>query len=285
MDIEKNHKESASAPDVTRARSPVFLGGLAGDDYGEDGDLAPLVLLHGLSFDRRMWGPFLEELERLDPGRRVLTLDLPGHGASDPMPYYDLEHVVDAIHAVIQQSDLDAPVIVGHSISGVIATLYAARYPTRGIVNVDQPLQTVPFAKMLHSISDGLRGPEFPSIWAMLSRNFHTELLSPAGRELVEAMSRPRQEIVLGYWQQVMDRSLAEHEAFIESVLSAAREAGVPYLVITGSEPERQYVEWLAHRLPQARIVVFADSGHFPHLAHPDLFALEVSRFLHGTGP
>lgn len=38
-------------------------------------DTAPLVLLHGLTFDRAHWDPTLAELARLDPNRRALALD------------------------------------------------------------------------------------------------------------------------------------------------------------------------------------------------------------------
>ena len=65
------------------------LAGLAADDYGNSDDRAPLVLLHGLTFDRSMWRPSLAELHSIDPGRRVLALDLPGHGASPGWPSGD----------------------------------------------------------------------------------------------------------------------------------------------------------------------------------------------------
>ena len=43
------------------------LAGLAADDYGNSDDRAPLVLLHGLTFDRSMWRPSLAELHGIDP--------------------------------------------------------------------------------------------------------------------------------------------------------------------------------------------------------------------------
>ena len=42
----------------------------------------PLVLLHTLGTDHRMWDPVVE---RLDGARRVLALDLPGHGDEPPL--------------------------------------------------------------------------------------------------------------------------------------------------------------------------------------------------------
>ena len=69
---------------------------LAGDlTEGELDTRPPIVLLHGLTFDRTMWGPALSQLERIDPGRRTLTLDLPGHGQSAEV-FRGLDEVVAA---------------------------------------------------------------------------------------------------------------------------------------------------------------------------------------------
>ena len=103
------------------------LAGLAADDYGQSDDRPPLVLLHGLTFDRSLWRPALAELCRIDPGRRVLALDLPGHGESPGWPSYDVESVAQGVHRAVEEAGLQSPVVVGHSIAAVIATVYAAR--------------------------------------------------------------------------------------------------------------------------------------------------------------
>ena len=54
--------------------------GLAADEYGTAGDTPPIVLLHGISFDRTMWRPALVDLRAIDPDRRALAFALPGHG-------------------------------------------------------------------------------------------------------------------------------------------------------------------------------------------------------------
>jgi pimeloyl-ACP methyl ester carboxylesterase len=50
--------------------------------YARPDGRPPLVLLHGLTFDRAMRQPALAELRKTDPGRQVLALDLPGHGGA-----------------------------------------------------------------------------------------------------------------------------------------------------------------------------------------------------------
>src|SRR5262245_44968604 len=63
---------------MTPQPTPSRFAGLAGDLIGDDPGSAPLLLLHGLTYDRRSWQPVLRELRHLDPDRRVLSLDLPG---------------------------------------------------------------------------------------------------------------------------------------------------------------------------------------------------------------
>jgi len=255
------------------------MNGLSGDLYGSDATRPGIVLLHGLSFNRRIWDFVVAELSILDPTRRVLALDLPGHGDSSILPSYDMDAVTNVLNAALQEADFGEPVLAGHSIAAVIATMYGVRYPVRGVVNVDQPLQTAPFGEMLRGMAAQLRSPAFQSIWAAIARNFHTELLPSSARELVEATSNPHQEVVLGYWRQIMDEPAADLAALIDLTLATLRERGLPYLVIGGWQPEPDYLAWLHHQLPQARVVILPESGHFPFLAHPERFAREILDF------
>ena len=97
----------------------------------------------------------------IDPGRRIIAFDLPGHGESSAQPSYDVVTVVAALHRAVEEAEVESPVVVGHSIGAVIVTAYAAQHPTCGVVNVDQPLFTAPFAQLLQSLEPQLRGPEF----------------------------------------------------------------------------------------------------------------------------
>ena len=249
------------------------LAGLAADDYGESDARAPLVLLHGLTFDRSLWRPALAELRRIDPGRRALALDLPGHGESPDWSSYDVESVAHGVYRAVEEAQVQAPVIVGHSIAAVIATVYAARHPTRGIVNVDQSLQVAPFARLVQSLADKLRGPAFPAVWQMFAASMHIELLPESAQRLVRASGHPRQDLVLGYWRGILERPVDELVDLATRGLASLRAAGVPYLVVAGADLDPDYERWLSEMLPQATVTVWPGSGHFPHLAHPDRFA------------
>lgn len=249
------------------------LAGLAVDDVGEPDGRPPLVLLHGLTFDRTMWQPALAELGRSDPGRRALAIDLPGHGDSAAWESYDVDSVAHGVHRAVQEAGLDEPVIVGHSLAATIATVYAGQFPTRGVVNVDHPLQTAGFAGFLQSIAGQLRGPDFPAIWGQFAASMHVELLPASAQQLAQSTANPRQDLVLGYWREILDQPVRETAERASAGLAALRTAEIPYLIVAGSDPDSDYRRWLADVLPQADITVFAGSGHFPHLAHPDRFA------------
>ena len=134
-----------------RLPSTKRYAGLAADEYGTDGDQPPIVLLHGISFDRTMWRPALDELRAIDPDRRALAFDLPGHGDSPDATSYSFEAVLNAVRSAIVEAGLDAPVMVGHSAAAGTAAMYASRYPTSGVVAVDGSFMVGDFAALVQS--------------------------------------------------------------------------------------------------------------------------------------
>lgn len=89
--------------------------------YGDSGDGAPLVLVHGSPAEGRAWGRVARHLA----GFRLLTPDLPGYGGSDRLPQIvGTARMAEAVAAVIDA--VDAPVwLAGHSYGGNVA-LHAA---------------------------------------------------------------------------------------------------------------------------------------------------------------
>ena len=122
--------------------------------YDDCGTGVPIVLLHGLTFDRLTWRPIVD---RLADRVRTVAPDLPAHGDSEGPPG-DLEDVALAVHDLVERLGVERPVVVGHSMSGGLALLYAATYPTRGAVMVDDTADVRPFAQLLKQLAPRLRG-------------------------------------------------------------------------------------------------------------------------------
>jgi pimeloyl-ACP methyl ester carboxylesterase len=260
------------------------FGGLAGALSGQPDGRPPLVLLHGLTFDRAMWQPAVAALRKTDPDRRVLAVDLPGHGDSPAWPRYDIASVADAVHGAVIAARLAAPVVVGHSIAAAIATVYAARYPARGVVNVDAWLRVEQFAAMVKSLAGEIRGGGFADAWQVFEDSMHMEVLPAAARRLLRPVSSVRQEVVAGYWREAMDRPSDEFAADVQTALAKVCASTAGYLFVAGHEVEPAYQEWLSGHLPQVVVEVWPGSGHFPHLARPGQFAGCLAATAHWSG-
>ncbi len=250
-----------------------FFAALAADSYGNaSSTAAPLVLLHGLTFDRTHWAPAMAELAKLDPDRRAVAFDLPGHGDSPRRDSYSLTEVAPLLHDAITEAGLTEPIIVGHSLGGALATHYTANYPVRAAVNVDQPLRVAGFAALLRGAESRLRGPEWSDFWATMLGGMHIDLLPPSARELVES-AKPRQDQLLGYWHELLVTDPDELDQLRKNELAAIGAGATPYHYVTGAAPDPSYQDWLTAQLPEVQVTVLADTGHFPHLGKPAEFA------------
>jgi pimeloyl-ACP methyl ester carboxylesterase len=155
----------------------------------------------------------------------------------------------------------------------VIATIYAARYPARGVVNVDQPLQVEPFAQLLKSLAGPLRGPGFAQVWEQFEVSMDIGSLPRSAQDLLASARYVRQDLILGYWREVLDEPPGVLAGKAADGLAVLREAKLPFVYVAGHDPGPEYREWLHGELPQAATEVWPGSGHFPHLAQPSRFA------------
>lgn len=105
-----------------------------------DGELAPVLLVHGLASNARLWDGVGADLA--GHGHPVLAVDQRGHGlSSKPEDGYDFETVTRDLHRLLARLGwLDRrPVLAGQSWGGNVVLDLAARHPgaVGGLVLVD----------------------------------------------------------------------------------------------------------------------------------------------------
>ncbi|MDQ6817275.1 MAG: alpha/beta hydrolase [Actinomycetota bacterium] len=240
--------------------------------YEDRGTGTPVVLLHGLTFDRTTWTPIVEKLGN---DIRTVAIDLPGHGetAGSPCSLWDAAALVnDTVTAL----GIERPIIVGHSISGAIASIYGASYPTLGIVNVDQPFEIRPFARMVQSLWPALCGPSFAAAFEPIQQSIGLDRVPEPLRSQVLAIQDIRQDLVLGYWRELMRTDPDDMQARIDDTAS---HIACPYLAAFGRPLAPSEREDLVNRLAGVEIEEWPDSGHFVHLVEGDRFTRRLRAF------
>jgi pimeloyl-ACP methyl ester carboxylesterase len=94
----------------------------------------PLVLVHGLGSEWRIWEP---QLDRLAAERDVVALDLPGFGESASLSEQPtVERLTDAVASFIGELGLERPHVAGHSLGGGIALELGRRGAVRSVTAV-----------------------------------------------------------------------------------------------------------------------------------------------------
>ena len=123
--------EGSDAAEPVELHVETSLGELAALQWGRP-DALPLLALHG-------WLDNAASFTRLSPllaaHRRVIALDLPGHGHSAHLPHNARRyHIVDQVDHVLDAADalgLGQFDLLGHSLGAGIASLIAAAAPKR----------------------------------------------------------------------------------------------------------------------------------------------------------
>jgi pimeloyl-ACP methyl ester carboxylesterase len=159
----------------------------------------PLVLLHGVSLSAAAWAPLFTAL----PDRRLLAIDLPGHGLSDPVSYRR-GHVRQSAHQLIEDIldalALDKAPVAGHSLGGMFALWHAATGAERisSLVAIGEPAVALPGVRVRMPLSlltvpglgvATLRSPSpRPAYRRLLAQGLGSAEVAAAPESLIDAL-------------------------------------------------------------------------------------------------
>lgn len=264
--------------------------------------VAPVVFLHGGPGQgsyhfAALAGPALE------PRLRMVYLDQRGSGRSE-RPWtraYSIPILVDDIEALRQALGVPRLSLVAHSFAGALALEYAVKYPEHvaRIVMVDaisdlpasfrgqcERLATIDPAAYARSGPDGKPPADaahcdvFAALGGGLGEFFHANMFPDstvsARLDSVDAASGMHNT-------GEMSGKLFGEDGLSQWRFTAVDRVNAPVLVVAGAKdfqvglgPQRA----LAEALPNARLLVYERSGHFPYLDEPARFARDVVAFL-----
>lgn len=244
---------------------------------GADARSTPVVLVHGITESAASWDSLIEPLSSQ---RRVVAMDLRGHGRSGTADRYDLEAMTGDVIAVTAELGLERPHLVGHSLGGAVASAAGAAFPVSSVVNVDQSLRLDAFKDQLMGVETQLRDTDtFPIVIRGLFESMAGDTIDPAEIARVNESRRPDQDVVLGVWEMILTMPAEDIAAVVDEALAGYSGADVAYLSLFGIDPGDGYAAWISSHISGAVTEVWPDHGHYPHLVDPDRFVERLVAF------
>lgn len=249
------------------------------------GERKAIILLPGYSDS---WRSFEEMLARM-PIREypfpVYALDLRGHGQSSRAPdqVYTHRSFADDIEAFMHALNIEKAVIVGHSMGGLIAHMFAVAHPDR----VEALVLMATAATMAgHPIIDELK-PVVQSIPkdAPAPVEFVVEFQASTSLDVVAPSVLYRYvaeslQLEGGVWQSALDGMEAEdHRSQLPTVTA-------PTLVLWGDQDSvfaRKEQDELIGLLPNAQLIVYPGAGHALNAERPAETVADMRAFLEAT--
>ncbi|SOC37763.1 pimeloyl-ACP methyl ester carboxylesterase [Rhizobium subbaraonis] len=245
----------------------------------DDGGAPPVVLLHGWCCDHSFLAPQRAHLARA--GHAILSLDLRGHGRSDaPQQPYPISAFSDDVIWICAELGLKRPVLLGHSMGGIVAYDIAARRPDLpgAIVMIDSAVARPAAAqKMIGPIAERLRGPDYRDELRELMTSAFFLATDDADRreQILKAMTAAPQHVMVSAYL-----GLGDFDPTIAHV-----PVSTPSLYIAANEPSpRSDIARLKELVPALMVGQTVGSGHFCQLEVPGQVNAMIDRFLALTG-
>ena len=261
-----------------------------------------VVLLHGVSESAAIWAPLFTKL----PHRRLLAVDLPGHGLSDPTAFRRgqvREHARLLIEDILDALRLDEVPVIGHSLGGMFALWHVAAGSGRisAVVAVGEPAVALPGVRVRMPLSlltvrglgvAVLRSPSTHRVYRrLLARGLGSADAAAAPYPLIEALRlsarRPENARTVASLMHAIDRFRRPRP---ESVLTSAELAAImtPTIFIIGSDDPYLSIERARPSIDQIRGARLYEvpGGHAPWLADAQHAAGLIATHVHLTaGP
>jgi len=263
------------------------MAGTAPPTAAHPGDtvVPAVVFVHGIGGAARAWTPQLESFKAA--GLHPLAIDLPGYGGRTLVGQLDFEGLAYDVEATLAHLGLDRPVLIGHSMGGMVVQTALRRRPDgyRAAVlcntspafgNQAGDFQKKFVADRLGPLDAGATMTDLASsmIGGLMGSN-----ADPAGRKLaIEVMAAT---------------PASTYRAAVHCLVTFDERANladirVPVLCIAGEHDRAApaaVMERMAAKIPGVRYKCLAGAGHLPNLEAPAAFDAAVIAFLREALP
>jgi len=262
------------------ASAPLKTGeGRFSYEAAGDPALPPLVFLHGIGGAARGWRV---QLEAFSDRYRTIAWDMPGYGGSPLLASVSIATLADALRDFLGQIGAKKPILVGHSIGGMIVQQLLVQSPD------------IPAAVVLAQTSPAFGKPD--GDW---QKEFIGARLGPLDRgETMVSLAPALVSELVGDDPDIRGMELARdcmaavpeatYRATMLALLGfdqrgALKNIAVPTLVLSGSKDKNAPAPMMAKMasyIPSATYVELEGVGHLVNLEQPATFDAALDSFL-----
>jgi sigma-B regulation protein RsbQ len=247
----------------------------------------PMVFAHGFGCDQNMWRFITPAFEN---DYRIVLFDYVGSGHSDLRAYDRTRYgtlggYAEDLLDVCRALDLRDAIVVGHSVSGIVAVLAAKREPHR----FAQLVLIGPSPRYINDTDyvGGFDRADIDGLLETMEKNYigWANYLAPA------IMANPDRPELAGELAEsfcstdpVIARRFAE-VTFLSDNREDLVDVTVPSLILQCSADiiaPPEVGEYVHRRLPLSTLRVMSATGHCPHMSHPEETIREMKDYLSG---
>ncbi|ELZ81487.1 alpha/beta hydrolase [Haloferax larsenii] len=250
--------------------------------YETRGNGPPLIFIHGALADH---SAATRQLAAFSDTYTAIAYDLRGHGntANPRHEPYSIDRLAEDIHAFITELDLENPVLCGVSMGGMVAQVYASRYPNqlRALVLADT------FSPAFLGRRDRIERFSLVNVMAALVRlvgyNRAKGLLLWLGRKLERDQTTSLRPEAFPDMETVDAVNSLKAAAGFHTTDIDLTSITVPTLVLYGEhEPSviSRHVPVLSARIPDSTVQEVPDAGHASPWDNPEFFNSTIRAFL-----
>ncbi len=260
-----------------------------------------VVLMHGKNFGGYYWANVVESLS--GAGYRVIVPDQIGWGkSSKPDIRYSFHLLAANTAQLLDQLNVRAVDVVGHSTGGMLAVRFSLLYPERvSHLILEDPLGMEDYRQGPPQTDEELYQAEMNNTDPERLRTFFKRYFVTSGPEVWGPLAEVPIRVALSaeYPRWAKASALAYQMIYQQPVRSEYPLLKPPVLFIAGEQdrtaplspkasPELRdrmgriadLARQAAKDVPKGSVVVIPDCGHIPHVEHPDAFLKPVLAFL-----
>ena len=235
--------------------------------YTDEGEGAPIILLHGTGSSLHTWDLWTEKLKE---NYRVLRITLPGFGLSGPRldKRYEIKDYVNLLDSFVEHVGIEKFYIVGNSLGGSIAWLYTSFY--------DEKIK-----KLILINSSGFEMVEIPFVIRIARNNFLNFLVKKISAKFL--IKKSLKEVY--YDDKLISKSIIDRyyklnlregnrQAFIDRALinyidhtSRLKKIKSPTLILWGENDEWinvKFAQKFKSMIKDSRVSIMNRTGHIP---------------------